>query len=323
MCFSARAVGVRFFLRSLRRLPVNMDFSLIAALVLMLYASSADGCKMMQHGCLLERNFVNQTLRQAALIRIEKYIEAGIHDNERDDLALNPGTFGGDALSNSPEIQQLVTASGLIPWVQQFFDKRVCTFGGSSVRVLPRFPAQTRKVTSPYHLDNIVDRNQGGGMVTFAALVAIYLSNVSQDPWRGNTVLYPPSHILMADRFQKEQWNAMYKSNGTFYRPKDFLVQEKQVRAGAGDVLLVHPLLLHGVAPNFGAQTRHAVFVHLYFADMPPPDFGGPSANDLGRLQTVQNLWHGWNISAVGAPRPRPQQFLHDEAVDCKMQATF
>mmetsp|Transcript_45837 Transcript_45837/g.102744 ORF Transcript_45837/g.102744 Transcript_45837/m.102744 type:complete len:297 (+) Transcript_45837:74-964(+) len=259
-------------------------------------------CKLQLHGCFLQRGLIKQAAVEKAVRRIESHVQTSISEEEKDDLAINDRSFGGDALRESPDIYSLVQDSSLIPFVQQFFEKRICSLGSASVRVLPRFPAQGRKVVSPYHLDNIADRTIGGGMTTFAALIAIYLTDVQERPWRGNTVLYPPSHVLMSDKFRKHNWDAIYKLNGTYHRPDDLLTQEIQLQAHAGDVLLLHPLLLHGVAPNLGRETRHAVFLHLYFEDMLPPEHGGPPANDSSRLQVVQKLWHGWNMSLVQEP---------------------
>jgi hypothetical protein len=53
--------------------------------------------------------------------------------------------------------------------------------------------------------------------------------------------------------------------------------------ARAGDALLAHYLLVHGVSPNLGPQIRYAVFFRLFHDE-----------HDPAAISALGDLWRSW-----------------------------
>jgi hypothetical protein len=126
-----------------------------------------------------------------------------------------------------------------------------------------RFPQGEPSPAVP-HIDGISTADNGvppGTLHHFTALLGVFLSDVA-GPCAGNLVVWPGSHILLEQHFRLHGSGAVA---GGF--PSLVLPPPRPLVARAGDIVLAHYALAHGVAPNLGPNTRYAVFFRLYHED--------------------------------------------------------
>jgi hypothetical protein len=111
------------------------------------------------------------------------------------------------------------------------------------------------------HIDGISTPDNGvppGTLYHFTGLAGVFLSEVSE-PDRGNLTVWPGSHELMADHLRTRGVNAVVDRF-----PDLRLPPPRPICARAGDGILAHYLLAHGIAPNFGPHIRYAAFFRLF-----------------------------------------------------------
>jgi hypothetical protein len=126
-----------------------------------------------------------------------------------------------------------------------------------------RFPQGEPSPPVP-HIDGISTPDNGvppGTLHHFTALLGVFLSDVA-GPSAGNLVVWPGSHILLEQHFRVHGPGAVA---GGF--PSLALSAPRPLVARAGDIVLAHYALAHGVAPNLGTHTRYAVFFRLFHQD--------------------------------------------------------
>ncbi len=149
-----------------------------------------------------------------------------------------------------------------------------------------RFPTPgAAKVDPRPHIDGLPRPLNGvaaGSLYHFTALAAVFLSDVDQ-LFAGNFTVWPGSHRALAAHF------ATNEALGTLARPEvpfpPVALPEppRQLIVKAGDALLAHYLLVHGVSANVGPHIRYAVFFRL-FHDEHDPD----------AIAALGNLWRHW-----------------------------
>jgi hypothetical protein len=111
------------------------------------------------------------------------------------------------------------------------------------------------------HIDGISTPGNGvppGTLYHFTALAGVFLSDVSE-PDRGNLTVWPGSHAIMADHLRTRGVTAVVDRF-----PDLPLPPPRPICARAGDGILAHYLLAHGIAPNFGPHIRYAAFFRLF-----------------------------------------------------------
>ena len=126
-----------------------------------------------------------------------------------------------------------------------------------------------------------------GTIYHFTALAAAFLSDVD-DAFAGNFTVWPGSHRALAAHFARgagDSGLASLADPGTSFPPMP-LAASRQLTVKAGDALLAHYLLVHGVAANLGPHVRYAVFFRLFHHGHDP---ASTSASALG------DLWREWD----------------------------
>jgi hypothetical protein len=113
------------------------------------------------------------------------------------------------------------------------------------------------------HIDGISAPGNGvppGTLYHFTALGGVFLSDVTE-PDRGNLTVWPGSHRLVEAFFRA------HGPAGMIDRFPDLpLGPPRPILARAGDALLAHYQLAHGIAPNRGPHVRYAAFFRLFHA---------------------------------------------------------
>jgi hypothetical protein len=132
----------------------------------------------------------------------------------------------------------------------------------SEAQIALRFPGNGGAAVP--HIDGISSPNNGvppGTLYHFTALAAVFLSDVP-GPDRGNFTVWPGSHRLV-EAYLRERGVAAIVDRF----PDLPLGPPRPVVARAGDALLAHYQLAHGIAPNRGPHIRYAAFFRLFHVE--------------------------------------------------------
>lgn len=112
-----------------------------------------------------------------------------------------------------------------------------------------------------WHIDGLP--TEGSGQTTiknFTMLVGVCLQDVLHD-LHGNLMVFPRSHHVLQDYFQKEGFEAA--QNGLTKVPKVPLANPIQVKMRTGDVIFAHYSLAHSIAPNCAHMIRTMVYFRI------------------------------------------------------------
>ena len=161
-----------------------------------------------------------------------------------------------------------------------------CVRDPRDAQIALRFPTPGAAKGDPRpHIDGLPRALNGvaaGTLYHFTALAVVFLSDVDE-PFAGNFTVWPGSHRALAAYF------ATNDALGTLARPEvpfpPVALPEapRQLIVQAGDALLAHYLLVHGVSVNLGPHIRYAVFFRL-FHDEHEPD----------AIASLGDLWRHW-----------------------------
>jgi hypothetical protein len=167
---------------------------------------------------------------------------------------------------------------------------RVRTPGTGQIAL--RFPQPTTtEARDPHpHIDGMPGPLNGvaaGTLYHFTALGAVFLSDVDL-PFRGNFTVWPGTHQTLARHFAAHGTSELLSGF-----PRIALPPPRQLRVRAGDALLAHYQLAHGVAPNLGPHVRYAVFFRLSHV-----------AHDPRAEARLTDLWSEWEGLASLGNRP-------------------
>jgi ectoine hydroxylase-related dioxygenase (phytanoyl-CoA dioxygenase family) len=116
-----------------------------------------------------------------------------------------------------------------------------------------------------------------GTLWHFTALGGVFLSDVGS-PDAGNFTVWPGSHHALEAYFRKHGTGALDAG-----WPKLDLGPPRQIVARAGDALLAHYQLAHGIAGNTSPHIRYATFLRLFHAD-----------HDRAGTRCLTDVWHEW-----------------------------
>jgi len=229
-------------------------------------------------GYVLLPGLVSRELITAALRAINRDLGTGL------DPRLIPGYLAQSfcpAIASAAPILDLLLRSPVLGLLQS-------ALGGpirppTSAQIALRFPGYGLPGTlSAPHLDGIPDRAGANGVPqqtvgSFTALVYVLLSDV-ESPFAGNFLVHPGSHQAIAS------WLGTH-GVGSLLRglPPIALNAPRQITGRAGDVVIAHYQLAHGVAANDGAQIRYACFFRTEVAGL-----------DGHRDASLLDPWRDW-----------------------------
>jgi ectoine hydroxylase-related dioxygenase (phytanoyl-CoA dioxygenase family) len=130
------------------------------------------------------------------------------------------------------------------------------------------------------HIDGVYSPGNGvppGKLSHFTALIGVFLSDVPAAD-RGNFTVWPGSHRLLAEHVRQHGRAAIATSFPALPLPAP-----RAILARAGDAVLAHYQLAHGIAPNLGPHIRYAVFFRLYHV-----------AHEARGDEPLGDLWCEW-----------------------------
>jgi hypothetical protein len=148
-------------------------------------------------------------------------------------------------------------------------------------QIAVRFPVTTEPGEVRPHLDGMYTPHNGvtkGEIANFTALVGVYLSDVPTDN-AGNFTVWPGSHRRYAEYFGREGAESLLRG-----MPPVDIGDPVQTTPRAGDVVLSHYQIGHGVAPNVSPHIRYAIYFRLTRV--------GHSAV---KFDVMSDLWREWD----------------------------
>jgi hypothetical protein len=152
--------------------------------------------------------------------------------------------------------------------------------GGGQIAL--RFPSkQDPAGPARPHLDGMYSPTNGvpeGTIQNFTALVSILLSDLP-GPNAGNFTAWPGTHHIYERYFREHGPESLL--NGM---PKVDIPEPEQITGQAGDMVLVHYQVAHGVTPNASPHIRYAIFFRLTHVDHAEQKF-----------ETMTDIWREWD----------------------------
>lgn len=235
-------------------------------------------------GVLPLRQIVPQELVQSAQRAINAYIgEYGI-----DPAKLNHYRSRSycDDLSNTSAIKDLLSQSPLFGVAEQLIGQGQVDESGWG-QVALRFPrplppeGEADTPSSPHpHLDGMYSPHNGvqeGTIANFTALVGVLLSDVPEQN-SGNFTYWPGTHLQYEEYFRLHTPQSLL--NGL---PPIQMPEPVQFTGKAGDAVLVHYQIAHGIAANLSPNTRYAIFFRLTHKN-----------HDQYKWECMTDVWKEW-----------------------------
>mgnify|MGYP002779434991 FL=1 len=153
-----------------------------------------------------------------------------------------------------------------------------------SCQLALRFPAPPgTNARPPYpHIDGVHSPHNGvpqGELHSFSALVGIFLTDVTRQN-AGNFTVWPGSHRKMEAYFAQNGVDELLAEGKT---PAIERGEPLQIEAKAGDCVIAHYQLLHGVAQNVAPFPRFATFFRIKHPE-----------HETHKIQCLRNLWLEW-----------------------------
>lgn len=148
-------------------------------------------------------------------------------------------------------------------------------------QIAMRFPSMQPAGTPHAHIDGMYTPTNGvpeGQIMNFTALVGVYLSNVPT-PDAGNFVVWPGTHRLYADYFAREGAQSLLTG-----MPPVEIGEPVQTTPNAGDAVLSHYQIGHGIASNVSPHIRYAIYFRLKRL-----------GHDQIRHEVMTDLWREWD----------------------------
>lgn len=130
--------------------------------------------------------------------------------------------------------------------------------GGQIALRFPKPGAECRPAHP--HLDGMYSPSNGvpeGTIRNFTALVGVFLSDVPTE-YAGNLSVWPGTHVLYERYFREHGPQSLL--NGM---PPIDMPEPVQITARAGDAVLCHYQIAHGITVNTAPHTRYAIFFRL------------------------------------------------------------
>jgi ectoine hydroxylase-related dioxygenase (phytanoyl-CoA dioxygenase family) len=130
-----------------------------------------------------------------------------------------------------------------------------------------RFPGFQDPLALPRaHIDGLPTATNGvslGTLGSFTLLLGVLLSDLPETN-AGNFTVWPGSHRVLEKHLQEVGTDGLLNGGGM---PDVPLGEAQQITGKAGDMVLCHFQLAHGIAPNVSANIRYAVFFRLFHKD--------------------------------------------------------
>ncbi len=189
------------------------------------------------------------------------------------------------ARSYCPEMQSSTAITDLMNR-SPLFDLCESAVGRGALRpvrggqIALRFPRDGEPHRPGPHIDGMYSPTNGvpkGTIANFTALAGVYLSDVPE-AFSGNFSVWPGTHRQFEGYFREVGPQALLDG-----MPKVEMPPFRQITARAGDAVLCHYQLAHGVAGNASPHVRYAIFFRLSHVD-----------HDAVHWECMTDIWREW-----------------------------
>lgn len=220
-------------------------------------------------GFVVVPSVVDRGRVDAALQAINHWLDGGYDSTRRSEY--HARSYAPE-LAEDPLMVGLLTDTDAWEIVTGLIGRPVVCPTGAQMAL--RFPV--RPGTSPSgpwpHIDGVPTADNGvpfdGRLHGFTALAGVLLSDLSQ-AGHGNFTVWPGSHLAMARWFRER--GVRVDDPDRFFRESAAVAAETSdpvaVTGRAGDLVVAHYLLMHGVGAHSGPHIRYAVFFRLSCED--------------------------------------------------------
>ncbi|MDP9381783.1 MAG: phytanoyl-CoA dioxygenase family protein [Chloroflexota bacterium] len=143
-----------------------------------------------------------------------------------------------------------------------------------------RFPVMDTPPEPRPHIDGMYTPTNGvpkGTIANFTALVGVLLSDLP-GTHAGNFTVWPGTHHLYERYFREQGPQALLEG-----MPPVDLPEPVQVTGRAGDAVLVHYQLAHGIAGNGSPHIRYAIFFRLHHVN-----------HESLHWECMTDIWQEW-----------------------------
>jgi hypothetical protein len=149
-----------------------------------------------------------------------------------------------------------------------------------SGQIALRFPTEGTPREPGPHIDGMYTPTNGvpeGTIQNFTALIGVFLSDVPHD-YMGNFAAWPGSHLVLERYFREHGPQSLLDGF-----PALDIGGPKQINARAGDAVLCHYQLAHGITGNSSPFIRYAIFFRLTEVN-----------HDSAHWECMTDIWREW-----------------------------
>jgi hypothetical protein len=152
----------------------------------------------------------------------------------------------------------------------------------SSGQIALRFPTMQDPPPLPNpHLDGMHTPTNGvpaGEILSFTLLLGVMLSDLDR-PFAGNLAVWPGTHRIYEHYFRERGPQSLLQG-----MPDVPIPPPVQLTGRAGDVVLCHYQLAHGISPNVSPHVRYAIYFRLHHV-----------AHATQKWEAMTNIWLEWD----------------------------
>jgi hypothetical protein len=232
---------------------------------------------LFDHGYVHVPGVVPRVMVDAAVRAINHSVGEGMDREEM--VKMRAQTYCRE-LTRTPVITDLFNATPAHSLVESAIGVgKIKPIGGAQIAL--RFPTmQDPPPPARPHLDGMHSPTNGvpeGTIQNFTALVSVLLSDLP-GPHAGNFTVWPGTHQLYERYFREHTPQSLL--NGM---PPVPLLEPVQITGRAGDVVLCHYQIAHGVTPNASPHVRYAIFFRLTHVD-----------HESQKWESMTDIWREW-----------------------------
>jgi hypothetical protein len=155
----------------------------------------------------------------------------------------------------------------------------------TSGQIALRFPSMDVPKQPHAHIDGMYTPTNGvpeGTIANFTALVGVMLSDLP-DENAGNLAVWPGTHRTFETYFRERGPESLLDG-----MPKVPMPAPQQITGKAGDAVLCHYQLAHGIAGNASPHIRYAIYFRLHHVD-----------HDALHWECMTDIWREWEGMTV------------------------
>jgi hypothetical protein len=237
----------------------------------------------LQKQAIYEQGFVHlpgvvpRVMLEATLRAINHSVGEGMPTEEM--VRMRAQTYSRE-LTRTPVITDLLNATPALLLAESAIGAgKIRPINGGQIAL--RFPTmQDPPPPGRPHLDGMYSPTNGvpeGTIQNFTALVGVLLSDLP-GPGAGNFTVWPGTHHLYERYFREHTPQSLLDG-----MPDVPLPEPLQITGRAGDVVLCHYQIAHGVTPNVSPHVRYAIFFRLTHVD-----------HDAHKWESMTDIWLEW-----------------------------